>query len=440
MNPKGDNGMKSYITVQQPEPAPLTPGSQPRSAEAQAPYVPEKKKQKSAWENIEALVLGAAIAIVLLILAWKGIPKAARKAGIASHQTQQSQTGPTTASPTASITPVLDAGHAPGPQADRSMVDPKQVHDTATRQTSQTVASNLSGVRPFDNQQSWQPTTYQPGMETQAADTAQETETKNEREQLEKASLVFVRSNSSSRANQTNLEAAPVDAGIGMAPGTKLRAHLESAISTAVRTPVVAVIEYNYERSGEIVVPAGAKALGHLESAERSGYVQLRFDSLMMPDGSMVSMEATATDLHLRPLKGKVEGKNTGKNILVRSLTGVGEVAATVVGRSSFNQPLSEADLLRERVSTNIGQAGDQEVTKLAITERLVVSVPASTEIYVVLEKTTKSSIGTGMTPASSNAISNQLSTHSPSIEELRQLLQLQRELNQGAAAPTAQN
>jgi len=30
-----------------------------------------------------------------------------------------------------------------------------------------------------------------------------------------------------------------------------------------------------------------------------------------MPDGAVVSIEAAATDLDLRPIKGKVEGKNT---------------------------------------------------------------------------------------------------------------------------------
>jgi len=80
-----------------------------------------------------------------------------------------------------------------------------------------------------------------------------------------------------------------------------------------------------------------------------------------------------------------VEGKHTGKNILVRSFAGVGEIAATLVGRGSLNQPLSEGDLLRERVSNNIGQASDQAVTNLARTEHIVISVPAGTEIYVVL-------------------------------------------------------
>ena len=60
-------------------------------------------------------------------------------------------------------------------------------------------------------------------------------------------------------------------------------------------------------------MPAGSKAVGHIQEADRSGYMRIEFDSLLMPDGSSVSIQAAATDLDLRPIKGKVEGKNTGK-------------------------------------------------------------------------------------------------------------------------------
>jgi hypothetical protein len=78
-----------------------------------------------------------------------------------------------------------------------------------------------------------------------------------------------------------------------------------------------------------------------------------------------------------------VEGKHTRKNVLVRSFAGVGEVAAALVGRGNLDQPLSEGDLLRERVSNNIGQASAQTVANLVLTEQIVVPVPADTEIYV---------------------------------------------------------
>ena len=129
---------------------------------------------------------------------------------------------------------------------------------------------------------------------------------------MEKASLVYVRSISalqgSSRSEEISSNPGP-DIGLGLATGTRLRARLESAASTAVRIPVLAVIEYTYERDGEIVVPAGARVVGHLQDADRSGYVRIEFDSLMMPDGAAIPIQAVATDLEMRPLKGKVEGK-----------------------------------------------------------------------------------------------------------------------------------
>jgi hypothetical protein len=175
---------------------------------------------------------------------------------------------------------------------------------------------------------------------------------------------------------------------------------------------------------------AGTVNESRQEAADQSGYVGVRFDSLMMPDGSSLSLEASATDLRLRPLRGKVEGKHTGKNILIRSFTGIGEIAATLVGRGSLNQPLSEGDLLRERLTNNIGQSSDQTIATLALTERIVVLVPADTEIYVILQKPTKQVLqnrgGAQLSPERASQ---------PTIEELHQLMQLQHELDQASGA-----
>ena len=134
-------------------------------------------------------------------------------------------------------------------------------------------------------------------------------------------------------------------------PGARLVARLESAVSTGLKEPVVAVIEYNSERESEIVVPAGAKAIGHLRQADRSGNFDIRFDRLGMPDGTTQRMDGIAMDLAFRPLKGSVSGKKTGTNFLVRTFTGLGTVASYLVGNggsSGFYGPLSESALLRE--------------------------------------------------------------------------------------------
>jgi hypothetical protein len=438
MNRNEENGFRGTQVVE--EPSVQVIGGPPPSESGNSPYVPQKDKAKpSLKNNSRLLVIGAGIVLVLLLLAFNGISRRsspATKPSTASGKLSQSES-PNPVHAPASMTPILDTGRSPVQDTDGNLVNPDQIARTATKQAKPSPGTNLGSVRPFDNTQPWQPAPFQPG--SQPADAggspavpAEAAETRSEHDAMDKASLVFVRNSPSSASNAKPLDpAAAVDWGLGVAPGTRLRARLESAVSTAVRTPVVAVIEYNYEQNGEIVVPAGAKAFGHLESADHSGYVGIRFDSLLMPDGSSIGLEAAATDLQLRPLRGKVEGKHTGKNIIVRSFAGVGEIAATLVGRGSLNQPLSEGDLLRERVSNNIGQASDQTVANLALTEHVVVSVPADTEIYVILQKPVKESVQTPHAQVPPQTASQ------PSIEELRQLMQLQRELNQGMLKPT---
>ena len=283
---------------------------------------------------------------------------------------------------------------------------------------------SLGSIPPFGDQPRQAPP-YQPGSGAETSDIG-----KAEREAMEKPSLMYVRKVSASPGGFQTLNDAAPQLGLGLATGTRLRARLESAASTAVRTPVLAVIEYNYERDGEIIVPAGAKAVGHIRDANRSGYVDLQFDSLLMPDGASVPIEAAATDLDLRPLKGKVSGKNTGKNVLVRSLSGIGQASAMFVGQGSLSQPLSESDLMRERVSNNIGETGDEEVSRLAVNQQIVVTVSAGAPIYVVLEQTPKSN-----QPVAPTSPRNSSTSISSNVDQLRQLLQLQQELNQSATS-----
>jgi hypothetical protein len=434
MNRNEENGFRGTQVVD--EPSEQINGGPPPSVNGTTPYVPQKDKAKpSLKDNGGLLVIGAGIVLVLLLLAFNGISRRSSPTQKTSgaDRKQRTQT-PSSGRAPASMTPILDTGRSPAQDADGNLVNPGQIGRTATKQVKPSPGTNLRSVRPFDNPQQWQPAPFQPGSQPadlggSSAVTAGAAETKSEHDAMDKASLVFVKNNSSAAmsAKSQNSDAA-IDWGIGLAPGTRLRARLESAVSTAVRTPVVAVIEYNYEQNGEIVIPAGAKAFGHLEAADRSGYVGIRFDSLMMPDGSLVSIEAAATDLQLRPLRGKVEGKHTGKNILVRSFAGLGEITATLVGRGSLNEPLSEGDLLRERLSNNIGQSSDQTVANLALTEHIVALVPADTEIYVILQKPAKENVQRPRPQPLSQTGSQ------PGIEELRQLMQLQRELNQTAA------
>jgi hypothetical protein len=148
-----------------------------------------------------------------------------------------------------------------------------------------------------------------------------------------------------------------------------------------------------------------------------------------MPDGSSVPIEAAATGLDLRPLKGKVEGKNTGKNVLVRSLSGIGQAGSLFLGQGSLNQPLSESDLMRERAASNIGETGDEEISRLAVNQQIVVTLSAGLPIYVVLEQTHKSNPALARVGRRDPSTSN-----SSNVDQLRQLFQLQQELSQSSA------
>ena len=333
-----------------------------------------------------------------------------------------------------SLFPITDSGRPAAKEAHQGFVNERDLQRTVVRsasnasQTGQTNGPGTLGSIPPFGDQAWQAPPYQSGSSAEIADVG-----KAEREAMEKPSLMYVRKASASPAVFQAINEAAPRLGLGLATGTRLRARLESAASTAVRAPVLAVIEYNYERDGEIIVPAGAKAVGHIRDANRSGYVDLRFDSLLMPDGASVPIEAAATDLDLRPLKGKVSGKNTGKNVLVRSLSGIGQASAMFVGQGGLSQPLSESDLMRERVSNNIGETGDEEVSRLAVNQQIVVTVSAGVPIYVVLEQTPKSN-----QPLAPTSPRNGPTSNSSNADQLRQLLQLQQELNQSATSNQA--
>ena len=252
---------------------------------------------------------------------------------------------------------------------------------------------------------------------------------------LKKPSIVFVRSAQSatpalqSPRNEDNTLAELLPA------GTILVARLEAPVSSAVPAPVIAVVEYNYEHNGEIVLPAGARVFGKLSHVTPSGIVGFQFDRVETPDGMVEKIDATAMDLKFGPLKGDVSGRNRGKNFLVRSVTGLGTVAAYIVGGqgvTGFNGPISESSLLRERLADNIGMAGQDEINTLAVNQSIVVTVPGNTRFYIVVEKgSLDQQVGKpGVRPADASGASL-TGGKVPSLEELRELMQLKNELNQ---------
>jgi hypothetical protein len=394
------------------------------------------------------IVAAGAVVFALLIFAVVSAPRmSVPRSGSAQKASRNSANGSQDAQSQAmaslgdkSLLPITDSGRPVPKESHDGYLNEQDLERSATKRTptrtftqpaqSENTAGTLGSIPPF-GEQPWQAPPYQPGMGPNIVEQTRDPG-KSEREALEKSSLVFVRTASATQSGSERREdtgAVPTQYGLGLPTGTRLRARLESSASTAVRTPVMAVIEYNYERDGEIIVPAGAKAVGQIQEADRSGYMRIQFDSLLLPDGATIPIQAAATDLQMGPVKGKVEGKNTGKNVLVRSLSGIGQAGTMLLGRgASLNQPLSESDLIREQVSNNIGQASDEQISRLAVTARIVVSVSAGTPIYVVLEQSSKS------VPGFRASTSDAQAANSESMDQLRQLLRLQQELNEVGA------
>jgi hypothetical protein len=381
------------------------------------------------------LLAGAAIAILLLFLGVFSSPNRARKSAnvrppgtpnLGQRPTPGQQTGGHAGSPT----PMLSAQTGQPANEGNDGVSAEDVDRTA---------------RPIQSSSSGQPTPATAPVPRKAGpyalgqidfsdapprDRAESaTSAKAQSDDLRKPSLIFVRNaentspSTGTRATASEPEQAPA---LALPAGTKLMARLESAVTSAVKQPVVAAIEYNYERDGEIVVPAGAKALGSLEQADRSGNVQIRFDSIQMPDGTTEKIEATAMSLAYGPLKGTVSGKKTGTNFLVRTFTGLGQAATYLVGSGGASAPLSESAFLRDRIATNIGIAGDQQLNNLAFNQNIVVTVPGNTRFYIVMEQ------GAALpeSPARQAATGQTYNAALPSMAELRQLLQLRQELS----------
>lgn len=381
------------------------------------------------------LLAGAAMAALLLFLAVfstsntkktttarpPGTPDLGRR--VAPGQQRSGQTG--------SVTPLLNAQAGQSDVAPGQSVTPEEVGRTA-RATQALVPSSPAPItkQSISGPYALGRINFSDTVQREQGLVPSKTTPEATSDDLRKPSLVFVRStqsnlaNSSSRSVPAAVEQAPMM--LNLAAGTRLMARLQAVISSAVKSPVVAAIEYNYERDGEIVVPAGAQVIGDLQQADRSGYVGIRFDTIQMPDGSTDKLDATAMSLNFGPLKGVVSGKRTGTNFLIRAFTGIGQAASYAAGSNGLSAPLSQGALIRDQIATNVGIAGDQQLNSLAFNQNIVVSVPGNTRFYVVIEKGATASEEQARPTQEHQARNESL----PAAEELGQLMQLREELN----------
>ena len=363
------------------------------------PFVLKKSRGSGGGNLATMLIVLGAIAVLgigmVAFLSTKGTVRKRLLSQASRPNLGQSQTAGagTNLLPNNTVKPAANAA------AESGTVDAADIERTKSPGPTQTLSRGEAGANPSHNartlgevanfdepnttpnaQSRWSPPPY--GSENSENHQAQ----KKAEDALDAPSLVFTAHEQT--ANRPQIQnSVPAIANLGLAPGYHVAARLESMATTAVHAPVVAVIEYNYERNGEVIIPAGARAVGKIIQADPSGLVNIEFSSLEYPDGSTVPIDAVAANMNLQAIKGAVTGLQRGKNLLVRSLSGIGETAAMVVGAPSVNSSFSEGDLMRMQVANNIGNAGDEQIMRMLTLEHIVVSVPAGTEIYLVFEK-----------------------------------------------------
>src|SRR5438093_4519006 len=148
-----------------------------------------------------------------------------------------------------------------------------------------------------------------------------------------------------------------------------------------------------------------------------------------MPDGREEKIEGTGVSLDHQPLKGQVSGKNTGRKLLSQTLSGVGTIAAYVVGAggAGLTRTVTGETLLRDRLASNVALAGEQEMMNAAYRQNISVTVPANTRFYVVLQK----AAGSTTQPAPARIAEPAAKPlEIPTAQELRELMDLRREIN----------
>jgi type IV secretory pathway VirB10-like protein len=372
----------------------------------QAHATRESPNGKPGIEKSKLILLAGGLLVAVLFFAFTSLVNHSSSTKKTTGNQPNHQAQQASSLSKGSVTPLMESVRNDVPENTSGQIHPGDIKRTSTPASGAgesagaalprkypaggTASANTLGAIPSfsDTQQKWEEP--QPYGEAYRTSSVQAQQSQNA---LKEVSLVFVRAPAQQASNtlgHTTSETAPL---LEMTPGARIEAKLETQISSAVQAPVVAVVEYTYAIGDRIVVPAGARVYGQLQQADRSGFVGVKFDEIELLDGQREKIEAIGAGLDLGPIKGTVYGKNTAKNFVIRAASGIGSLAATLVGNNS-SAAFSEGDMLRERVSENIGDAGDSELMSMNLTSRVVVSVPADTKIYIVFTRHDESQAG----------------------------------------------
>ena len=444
----GDNTEEAPQAPEEPEPQ--TPLDRIKKVFTQARRrsqtgrSPARKEMGKDRTKSLVLLAGAAVGMVLLFLGVFSSPQKPQKmeGRRVTPDLGRRATPGQTGTQTGSVTPLMDANLGNQADAGGDQLTAADIGRTGRPMQARTNTQSTGGPSQPLKQIDFSDPALQrqyamhgyvpapPPTATEPGETSASAKTPDS--DIKKPSLVFVGAEQKSQAIQTETAVERQHSlGDTLPVGTRLVARLQAPVSTAVQAPVVAVIEYNYEQDGQIILPAGSQVIGKLANANNQGYVSLHFDQLQLTDGATQKIDAGAMGLDFKPLKGNVSGNKRALKFLVQALTGVGEVAAyTVGGTPSSTSVFSESALLRERLASNTAMAGQNQFNELTYNQNIVVTVPGNTRFYLVLEKGTTAA-GSLAAERTSSVAQGTTGSSTPSLQELRELLELKREMSQ---------
>jgi hypothetical protein len=436
-----DPGMEPKTEV--PEPARAGWSAQLRQIMQRTPQSENRgnlKRQQLKEDRTKTFLVlaGSTVVLGLVFFALFSSPASSRREIAARSARPNLGRGPggETTDATHSVAPILNADTRNSAETSEKLSEQDIQNTAKQRPTTQSMNRSSANVPEAQNDYALNQIDFPANPETSNA--ASEPAPAPKVEKTTKASLVFVRSTAATQATGRSSAIQPallLPARSVLSAGIRLVARLETPASSAIKAPVVAAIEYNYERDGEVVIPAGSKAFGELQQANAQGYVGIRFHTIQLPDETEQTIEGIAMGLEFQPLKGNVTGRNRAKRFLVQSVTGLGEIAAATVGvqtGTGLADTLSNNAILRERLANNVAIAGEQQLNDLAARQNIVVTVPGNTRFYIVLGKpaSDRGATATGTTAPGTNSVIPRSSGDSiPSVQELRELIELRQEL-----------
>jgi len=141
------------------------------------------------------------------------------------------------------------------------------------------------------------------------------------------------------------------------------------------------VIEHNYERDGQIIIPAGSRAVGKITQADPSGLMNITFSSIEFASGETVPVEAVAADMSLAAINTcitDVVGNAHAKHVIFAEGAIRESRAVKSHGAIAFGPRRNRGD---DRWSAH------EQTMRMLTMQHIVVSVPAGAEIYLIFAK-----------------------------------------------------